>query len=52
MFQAAAATVNAPLSGAWVLGDSPHADIGGADALGVRPGKAVDSDHANGTLVR
>jgi len=36
IFQAAAATVGLPLSGAWVIGDSPHADIAGADALGLR----------------
>lgn len=36
IFQAAAATVGAPLTGAWVIGDSPHADIAGADALGLR----------------
>ncbi|MFE7278146.1 HAD family hydrolase [Streptomyces sp. NPDC057623] len=36
IFRAAAATVGAPLRGAWVIGDSPHADIAGADALGLR----------------
>lgn len=36
MFHAAAAAVGAPLPGAWVIGDSPHADIAGADALGLR----------------
>jgi putative hydrolase of the HAD superfamily len=36
IFQAAAATVDAPLTGAWVIGDSPHADMAGADALGLR----------------
>ncbi|KUN96947.1 HAD family hydrolase [Streptomyces caeruleatus] len=36
IFQAAAATVDVPLTGAWVIGDSPHADIAGADALGLR----------------
>ncbi|RFC77828.1 HAD family hydrolase [Streptomyces sp. AcE210] len=36
IFQLAAATVNIPLPGAWVIGDSPHADIAGADALGLR----------------
>jgi putative hydrolase of the HAD superfamily len=36
IFQAAAATVSLPLPGAWVIGDSPHADIAGADALGLR----------------
>ncbi|MGW6159614.1 HAD family hydrolase [Streptomyces sp. NPDC055144] len=36
IFQVAAATVSTPLPGAWVIGDSPHADIAGADALGLR----------------
>lgn len=36
IFHAAAATVGLPLTGAWVIGDSPHADIAGADALGLR----------------
>ncbi|MGN9761454.1 HAD family hydrolase [Streptomyces sp. SD31] len=36
IFRAAAAAVGASLSGAWVIGDSPHADIAGADALGLR----------------
>lgn len=36
IFRAAAATVGVPLTGAWVIGDSPHADIAGADALGLR----------------
>ncbi|MCL8017097.1 HAD family hydrolase [Streptomyces sp. AS02] len=36
IFQAAAAAVGVPLPGAWVIGDSPHADIAGADALGLR----------------
>ncbi|MFJ8538062.1 HAD family hydrolase [Streptomyces sp. NPDC093591] len=36
IFRAAAAVVGASLSGAWVIGDSPHADIAGADALGLR----------------
>ncbi|MFE9442099.1 HAD family hydrolase [Streptomyces sp. NPDC006602] len=36
IFQAAAATVDASLAGAWVIGDSPHADIAGANALGLR----------------
>ncbi|MFE5556535.1 HAD family hydrolase [Streptomyces sp. NPDC056544] len=36
IFHAAAATVGVPLTGAWVIGDSPHADIAGADALGLR----------------
>lgn len=36
IFQAAAATVSLPLPGAWVIGDSPHADIAGANVLGLR----------------
>ncbi|MFE6409964.1 HAD family hydrolase [Streptomyces sp. NPDC057837] len=36
IFRAAAATVGAPLTDAWVIGDSPHADIAGADSLGLR----------------
>ncbi|MGD3112929.1 HAD family hydrolase [Streptomyces sp. YGL11-2] len=36
IFQAAAATVSVPLPGAWVIGDSPHADIAGANTLGLR----------------
>lgn len=36
IFRAAAASAGAPLDGAWVVGDSPHADIAGADALGLR----------------
>ncbi|WP_371581794.1 HAD family hydrolase [Streptomyces sp. NBC_01314] len=36
IFHAAAATVALPLPGAWVVGDSPPADIAGADALGLR----------------
>ncbi|MEW2161094.1 HAD family hydrolase [Streptomyces sp. NPDC007189] len=36
IFQAAAATVRLPLPGAWVIGDSPHADIAGASTLGLR----------------
>ncbi|MEU6184302.1 HAD family hydrolase [Streptomyces coeruleorubidus] len=36
IFQAAAATVSVPLPGAWVIGDSPHADIAGASTLGLR----------------
>ncbi|MFE6622714.1 HAD family hydrolase [Streptomyces sp. NPDC057740] len=36
IFRAAAATVGAPLTGAWVIGDSPHADIAGAASLGLR----------------
>jgi putative hydrolase of the HAD superfamily len=35
IFHAAADAVGAPLTGAWVIGDSPHADIAGADALGL-----------------
>ncbi|MGP3966283.1 HAD family hydrolase [Streptomyces sp. 6N223] len=36
IFQAAAEIVGTSLSGAWVVGDSPHADIAGANALGLR----------------
>ncbi|MFJ9696289.1 HAD family hydrolase [Kitasatospora sp. NPDC101183] len=36
IFRAATQSVGAPLTGAWVVGDSPRADIGGADALGLR----------------
>ncbi|MFB7494446.1 HAD family hydrolase [Streptomyces sp. NPDC056161] len=36
IFHAAAAVAGIPLSGAWVIGDSAHADIAGADALGLR----------------
>jgi putative hydrolase of the HAD superfamily len=36
IFRAAAEAVGVPLAGAWVIGDSPHADIAGADALGLR----------------
>ncbi|MDQ0749241.1 putative hydrolase of the HAD superfamily [Streptomyces africanus] len=35
IFQAAAALAGLPLPGAWVIGDSPHADIAGADRLGL-----------------
>jgi putative hydrolase of the HAD superfamily len=35
IFQAAADAVGLPLHGAWMIGDSPHADIAGADALGL-----------------
>jgi putative hydrolase of the HAD superfamily len=36
IFRAAAEAVGVPLPGAWVIGDSPHADIAGAHALGLR----------------
>ncbi|MCF0077926.1 HAD family hydrolase [Streptomyces lomondensis] len=36
IFRAAADAVGVSLPGAWVIGDSPHADIAGADALGLR----------------
>ncbi|MFJ9740937.1 HAD family hydrolase [Streptomyces sp. NPDC101166] len=36
IFHAAADAVGVPLRGAWVIGDSPHADIAGAGALGLR----------------
>ncbi|KUL32141.1 HAD hydrolase-like protein [Streptomyces regalis] len=34
IFHAAAAATDASLPGAWVIGDSPHADIGGATGIG------------------
>ncbi|GAA2289911.1 hypothetical protein GCM10010234_33440 [Streptomyces hawaiiensis] len=36
IFHAAAAAVGATLDGAWVIGDSPHADIAGAAGIGAR----------------
>ncbi|MEV5176875.1 HAD family hydrolase [Streptomyces flaveolus] len=36
IFYAAADAVGAPLTGAWIIGDSAHTDIGGANALGLR----------------
>jgi putative hydrolase of the HAD superfamily len=36
IFEAAAALAGLPLAGAWMIGDSPHADVGGAVALGLR----------------
>ncbi|WP_371525215.1 HAD family hydrolase [Streptomyces sp. NBC_01283] len=36
IFRAAAAAVGGSLSDAWVIGDSPRADIAGANALGLR----------------
>ncbi|MGN6331994.1 MAG: HAD family hydrolase [Motilibacteraceae bacterium] len=36
IFQLAAAASGASLSGAWMIGDSPHADIAGAHRLGLR----------------
>jgi len=36
IFHAAADAVGVPLTDAWVIGDSPHADIAGANALGLR----------------
>ncbi|MFJ8949529.1 HAD family hydrolase [Streptomyces sp. NPDC102381] len=36
IFRAAADAVGVPLERAWVVGDSPHADIAGAHALGLR----------------
>ncbi|KUF15198.1 HAD family hydrolase [Streptomyces silvensis] len=35
IFEAAAATASMPLTGAWVVGDSPHGDIVGASRLGL-----------------
>ncbi|MGW0986036.1 HAD family hydrolase [Streptomyces sp. NPDC002486] len=36
IFHTAAVTVGARLDGAWVIGDSPHADIAGAAGIGAR----------------
>ncbi|MEU4425511.1 HAD family hydrolase [Actinoplanes sp. NPDC024001] len=36
IFRAAAGLTGRPVDGAWVIGDSPHADIAGAAALGLR----------------
>lgn len=36
IFAAAAAAVGASLEGAWMIGDAPHTDILGANAIGVR----------------
>jgi putative hydrolase of the HAD superfamily len=36
IFRAAAAGVEGSLVGAWMIGDSPHADIAGANTLGLR----------------
>ncbi|WP_309505323.1 HAD family hydrolase [Streptomyces sp. KM273126] len=36
IFHAAADAVGVSLTGAWVIGDSPHADVAGANALGLR----------------
>ncbi|MET9085671.1 HAD-IA family hydrolase [Streptomyces sp. NPDC004237] len=36
IFQAAADAVGVPFPGAWVIGDSPHADIAGANTLGLQ----------------
>ncbi|MEU6549108.1 HAD family hydrolase [Streptomyces sp. NPDC046915] len=36
IFHAAADAGGVPLTGAWVVGDSPHADVAGAHALGLR----------------
>lgn len=35
IFHAAADTVGMPLTDAWVIGDSAHADVAGAHALGL-----------------
>jgi putative hydrolase of the HAD superfamily len=35
IFAAAAETAGCPLDGAWMIGDSPQADIGGASAAGI-----------------
>ncbi|WP_032919362.1 HAD family hydrolase [Streptomyces rimosus] len=36
IFRAAAATAGVPIRDAWMIGDSPHADIAGAHGLGLR----------------
>ncbi|WP_031106632.1 HAD family hydrolase [Streptomyces sp. NRRL S-146] len=36
IFHAAATGVGADFDGAWVIGDSPHADIAGAAGIGAR----------------
>ena len=36
LFRLAAERAGAPLEGAWMIGDDPVADVGGADAAGVR----------------
>ncbi len=36
IFHAAADAVGVPLTDAWVIGDSPHADIAGANTLGLQ----------------
>lgn len=44
IFHTAAQTVGLPLPDAWMIGDSPHADIAGANALGLRS-VWVSNDH-------
>lgn len=49
IFRAAAGAVGLPLGGAWMIGDSAHADIAGAYALGLRSvwvaaGRSWDED--------
>ncbi|MFD9593508.1 HAD family hydrolase [Kitasatospora sp. NPDC059973] len=56
IFRAAAETVGQPLSGAWMVGDSAHADIAGAHALGlgsvwVSAGRSWAQDAYRPTLV-
>ncbi|MDT0543256.1 MULTISPECIES: HAD-IA family hydrolase [Streptomyces] len=56
IFQAAADAVSIPLLDAWVIGDSPHADIAGASTLGLRSvwvtdGRAWDQDSYQPTRV-
>ncbi|WP_419999089.1 HAD family hydrolase [Streptomyces boninensis] len=56
IFHAAANAVAAPLTDAWVIGDSPHADIAGAHALGLRSvwvsnGRPWDLDSCRPTQV-
>ncbi|MFE5865692.1 HAD family hydrolase [Streptomyces virginiae] len=56
IFHAAADAVGVPLVGAWVIGDSAHADIAGADALGLRSiwvsnGRAWEQDSSRPTHI-
>ncbi|MFG2487955.1 HAD family hydrolase [Streptomyces virginiae] len=56
IFHAAADAVGVPLAGAWIIGDSAHADIAGADALGLRSiwvsnGRTWDQDSYRPTRI-
>ncbi|WP_030729081.1 HAD family hydrolase [Streptomyces sp. NRRL S-237] len=56
IFHAAADAVGVPLAGAWIIGDSAHADIVGADALGLRSiwvsnGRTWDQDSYRPTRI-